>query len=127
MALIFIAIPPVLVCPEIFDNMTTGGGKMDVRLNDILELKKEHPCGGKQWLVLRVGMDADLIALDFDKPHLLPCHDVASNVVYAARPTDVCLTMCKGAVLYENGQWLTLDIERIKYDVKNIALPCLKK
>lgn len=57
MALIFIAIPPVLVCPEIFDNMTTGGGKMDVRLNDILELKKEHPCGGKQWLVLRVGMD----------------------------------------------------------------------
>ncbi len=77
--------------------------------------------------VLRVGMDADLIALDFDKPHLLPCHDVASNVVYAARPTDVCLTMCKGAVLYENGQWLTLDIERIKYDVKNIALPCLKK
>ena len=30
---------------------------MDVRLNDVLELKKNHPCGGKTWRVLRVGMD----------------------------------------------------------------------
>ena len=30
---------------------------MDVRLGDILEMKKPHPCGSKEWLVLRVGMD----------------------------------------------------------------------
>lgn len=30
---------------------------MDLHLNDILELKKEHPCGSKRWQVLRVGMD----------------------------------------------------------------------
>ena len=30
---------------------------MDVRVGDVLELKKAHPCGSKQWLVLRVGMD----------------------------------------------------------------------
>ena len=30
---------------------------MDLRLHDVLELKKEHPCGAKQWLVLRSGMD----------------------------------------------------------------------
>ncbi len=30
---------------------------MDVRVGDVLELKKVHPCGGKTWLVLRVGMD----------------------------------------------------------------------
>ena len=30
---------------------------MEVNVNDILELKKEHPCGGKSWLVLRTGMD----------------------------------------------------------------------
>ena len=30
---------------------------MDVRVQDILEKKKEHPCGGKQFLVLRSGMD----------------------------------------------------------------------
>lgn len=26
-------------------------------MGDVLELKKAHPCGGKSWLVLRVGMD----------------------------------------------------------------------
>ncbi len=30
---------------------------MDLRLNDILELKKQHPCGSKQWKVIRVGAD----------------------------------------------------------------------
>ena len=30
---------------------------MDIRLNDILVMKKPHPCGQKQWLVLRTGAD----------------------------------------------------------------------
>lgn len=30
---------------------------MDVRVGDVVELKKVHPCGGKLWTVLRVGMD----------------------------------------------------------------------
>ncbi len=30
---------------------------MDVRVGDILEMKKPHPCGGKTFLVLRAGMD----------------------------------------------------------------------
>lgn len=30
---------------------------MDVRVGDTLELKKNHPCGSRQFLVLRVGMD----------------------------------------------------------------------
>lgn len=30
---------------------------MDVRVGDILEMKKPHPCGSKQFEVLRVGMD----------------------------------------------------------------------
>jgi len=30
---------------------------MDVRIGDVLELKKVHPCGSKTWSVLRVGMD----------------------------------------------------------------------
>jgi len=30
---------------------------VDVRVGDVLELKKVHPCGSKTWQVLRVGMD----------------------------------------------------------------------
>lgn len=36
---------------------------MDIRLNDILVMKKPHPCGEKQWRVLRVGMDFRLRCL----------------------------------------------------------------
>ena len=30
---------------------------MDVQVGDILVMKKEHPCGSRQWQVLRSGMD----------------------------------------------------------------------
>ena len=33
---------------------------MDIHVGDTLELKKAHPCGSRQWLVLRVGMDFKL-------------------------------------------------------------------
>jgi len=33
---------------------------MDVRLQDILVMKKPHPCGSREWLVLRTGMDFKL-------------------------------------------------------------------
>lgn len=33
---------------------------MDLRLNQRVELKKQHPCGGKVWTVLRLGMDIKL-------------------------------------------------------------------
>ena len=33
---------------------------MDIHVNDILKMKKPHPCGSQEWLVLRVGMDFKL-------------------------------------------------------------------
>lgn len=30
---------------------------MDIQVGDILTMKKEHPCGSKQWEVLRTGAD----------------------------------------------------------------------
>lgn len=33
---------------------------MDIRPNDVLEMKKPHPCGSKEWVVLRIGMDLRL-------------------------------------------------------------------
>ena len=37
---------------------------MDVRVGDVLEMKKPHPCGSKSFLVLRSGMDFRLRARD---------------------------------------------------------------
>ena len=33
---------------------------MDIHVNDVLKMKKAHPCGSQEWLVLRVGMDFKL-------------------------------------------------------------------
>ncbi len=36
---------------------------MDIRVGDVLELKKAHPCGSREWKVVRVGMDFKLKCL----------------------------------------------------------------
>lgn len=36
---------------------------MDIRVGDILTMKKEHPCGEKRWQVLRTGCDFKLKCL----------------------------------------------------------------
>ena len=33
---------------------------MDIQVNDILLMKKPHPCGSREWLVLRTGADFKL-------------------------------------------------------------------
>ena len=33
---------------------------MDLRLHDLVELKKPHPCGSTRWEILWVGMDIKL-------------------------------------------------------------------
>ena len=35
-----------------------------------------------------------------------------NNLVYAASGTDICLTMADGKVLYEDGTYPTIDIEK---------------
>ena len=33
---------------------------MDIQINDIVTMKKGHPCGSNQWEVLRIGADFKL-------------------------------------------------------------------
>ena len=40
-----------------------GAIAVDIQVGDVLQMKKAHPCGGKEWLVLRVGMDFRLRCL----------------------------------------------------------------
>ena len=53
---------------------------MDVRLGDVLTMKKEHPCGSKQWLVLRTGMDFRLRCLGCGHEILTPRSKAEKNV-----------------------------------------------
>ena len=71
------------------------------------------------------GRDADLILVDFDRPHLIPCHDVVENLVYAAQSSDVTMNMARGRVIYQNGEFLTIDLERVKKEVYQYAIPLI--
>ena len=70
---------------------------------------------------LAVGNKADIVAVDMDRPHLVPCVDPLSNLLYAAQGSDVCLTMADGQILYEDGAFLTLDKERILSEARRAA------
>lgn len=71
--------------------------------------------------VIGPGRAADLIIFDFDKPHLRPRHDLVSNIVYAAKPSDVSHVMVAGRLLMRDGELLTLDEERIMYEAEKRA------
>lgn len=67
---------------------------------------------------LAVGYKADFIVVDTDRPHMTPCLDVPALLVYSAQASDVVLTVCDGKVLYENGEFKTIDAEKTYYNVK---------
>ena len=53
---------------------------MDIRLNDILVMKKTHPCGDKQWKVLRVGADFRLKCLGCGHEIMVPRLKAEKNI-----------------------------------------------
>lgn len=67
---------------------------------------------------LQVGKKADVILIDFDAPHLVPCHNVVSNLVYSAGSGDVHSVIIDGKVLLHERQFTTLDIEQISLRVQ---------
>src|SRR5215210_2490888 len=58
---------------------------------------------------VEVGKRADLILVDRRRPHLAPDADPWSTLVYAARATDVRLTMVDGEILTRDFALLKLD------------------
>ena len=53
---------------------------MDVRLQDLLIMKKAHPCGSKDWLVLRTGMDFRLRCRGCGHEVMLPRSKAEKNI-----------------------------------------------
>ena len=77
---------------------------------------------GRKAGVIAPGYVADLILVDFDHLGLFPCHSVQDNLVYSANGRDVVMNMARGKVIYQNGTFLTLDLEKIKAEVKDYAM-----
>ena len=62
---------------------------------------------------IEVGSKADMIMLDISDPCMQPVNSIIDNIVYSGNPRLVKLTMCDGKILYENGQYSSLDINEV--------------
>ena len=106
--------PTVITPKEAVACATLNGAKSQGR-ND---------CGS-----IKVGNRADLIVMDISSPYMKPTHNLLNNLVYSGVGTDVCLTMSDGKVLYKDGEYKTIDIEKVIYNcekIKNRILSELK-
>ncbi len=73
------------------------------------------------------GMRADLVLLRRDSTRMTPCHSALSNLLYAAQSADVAMAMADGRVLYRDGAFPTLDIERIRWETNRCVAQLLKR
>ena len=53
---------------------------MDINVGDIVKLKKQHPCGSKEWEVLRIGADFRLKCKGCEHQIMIARRDVEKNV-----------------------------------------------
>ncbi len=79
-------------CPaEKVLEMATVGGARAMGLND---------CDA-----IAPGKEADLIVIDLSRPSMRPLHNTVKNLVYSGAKDVVRLTMVRGRVLYEDGEF----------------------
>lgn len=64
------------------------GEFMDIRVGDILHMKKPHPCGCKEFVVLRSGMDFKLRCLGCNHEIMIPRSKAQKRIVKVVRDTD---------------------------------------
>lgn len=89
--------PAVLTPRQVLYAMTRAGALSQGR----------EDCG-----LLKEGFKADLIVLDITQPNMQPVHNLLNNLVWSADSGNICLTMCDGQVLYRDGEYLTIDVEK---------------
>ena len=59
---------------------------MDIRIGDVLTMKKGHPCGENRWLLLRVGADLKLRCLGCGHEVMIPRVKAEKNIRSVRHP-----------------------------------------
>lgn len=77
--------------------------------------------------VLAEGRAADLMLVDWDRPHLRPRHDLIANLVHNAQAGDVTDVIIDGQVIMRERELLTLDEGRILFEAEKRALRMVRR
>ncbi|WP_132060454.1 5'-deoxyadenosine deaminase [Halorussus amylolyticus] len=91
--------PTTLPARTVFEMATVNGAKA---------------AGFEQVGRLAPGWKADVVGLTTDLTRATPIHDVLSHLVFAAHGDDVEFTMVDGEILYDDGEHVTANADRIK-------------
>ena len=86
-----------------FDMATENGAKAQGR----------DDCGK-----LEIGKKADICLIDIDELNNIPMFDPYSALAFSVDPKDVRMTVCDGRVLYEDGEYKTIDVEKLRHEAK---------
>ena len=98
----------------------------DAAACDAAELLKAATVGGAHCMglyncdIIDTGKKADLTVIDLHRPNMQPINNIIKNIVYSGSKENVKLTMINGKILYENGEFIGTDIEKIYYEVQKI-------
>ena len=104
--------PSALSPQQILRAATLGGAKA----------QKRNDCGS-----VKEGGKADLIVFDISHPNMHPVHDIINNMVYSVSGDEIIMTMIDGKIVYENGEYTTLDIEKVIYKAEEATIKILER
>ncbi len=76
---------------------------------------------------LEAGKRADIILIDFSKPHLKPLHNIYASIIYSACGGDVDTVIADGKILMKKRQVKTLDEQVIMEKAEKTALDLLSR
>ena len=99
----------------------------DAAACDAAELLKSATVGGAHCMglyncdIIYTGKKADLTVIDLHRPNMQPINNIIKNIVYSGSKENVKLTMINGKILYENGEFIGTDIEKIYYEAQKIT------
>ncbi len=69
---------------------------------------------------IKLGNRADLVLIDRHSIHNMPCFDEYAMLLYSADSSDVLMTMVDGRILYQNGEYTSIDEERLRYESREV-------
>lgn len=69
---------------------------------------------------IRTGYRADAALIDLDSINNIPSYGYETTLLYSARSSDVRMTVVDGRILYRDGEYTTIDIEKLKFEAKDV-------
>lgn len=91
------------------------------RVNDIIKMATANGAaaqGREKCGIIERGYRADIVLVDMNAINNIPVYDMSYGLLYSANSSNVCMTMIDGAILYENGEFTSIDIEKLKADMR---------